>query len=81
MKRKKGSLEIKVQAKKKNLELERKSLENKIRVRKKELGREEIELEEKAKALEKFQKITLDRELKMKELEKKLAQFQTKPKP
>lgn len=75
LEREKGSLEDKVKERKEELEKERKGLAEKVEERKKELEKEEILLRERAEELEKFQKIALGREEKLKELERELEKI------
>lgn len=76
----KKSLEIRVEARKKELEDERRTLAQRIRNRKKELEGERKELEERMKELERFQKATSGRETKTEELEKELRILKEKNK-
>jgi len=73
-----ASLEARVESRKKELEKEREGLEERIKERKKELEKEEMVLREKGEELEKFQKIALGREEKLKELESELAKLKKK---
>jgi|GEM_PF-3325429 len=66
----KASLEIRVQARKRDIEAERKSLEIRVQEREKEIEEERLELEKRAKELERFQKAAGGREIKMSDLEK-----------
>ena len=72
------SLEGRVESRKKELEKERETLQERIEERKKKLEKEEFILRERAEELERFKKIALDREERMKELQKELALLQRK---
>ncbi len=76
-----ASLEKRVESRKKELEKERKGLEERIGERKKELENEELVLSERAEEMEKFQKIALGREEKLRELERELTKLKKKLKP
>lgn len=65
-------LEIKVKARTKELQEVNKNLETMILERTKELEQNKKDLEERVRELEKFHKLTIDRELKMIELKKQL---------
>jgi len=71
LKESKASLEIKVEARTKALEEERKNLEQKVEQR-------TAELQEKIDDLERFQKLTVGRELKMIELKKEIENLTEK---
>jgi hypothetical protein len=70
-----ASLEIRVEARKKDLEIEKESLGRRVRERKKELAKERETLEERIKELERFQRVAGGREMKIKELEKEIAKL------
>ena len=72
----KASLEIKVMAKTRALRELTENLEKIVQERTKELEKSKKELESKIKELEKIQKLTEGRELKMMELKKKIAQLE-----
>jgi methyl-accepting chemotaxis protein len=74
----KSSLEIRVMAKTKALRDLTENLEKLVKERTKELEESKKELERKIKELEKFQKLTEGRELKMMELKKKIAKLEEK---
>lgn len=74
-----ASLETRVEYRKKELEKERMGLRVKIEERKKELEKEEWILQERATELEKFQRIALGREKRLKELQKELNILKQKP--
>lgn len=73
-----SSLEIKVQARKRALALERKSLTDRVKERKEGLEEQRIELEKRARELEKFQKAASGREMKMSALKKEIEKFERK---
>ncbi|MFC1629984.1 hypothetical protein ACFL06_00415 [Patescibacteria group bacterium] len=75
----KASLEIKVEARKRDIELERKSLEKRVKERKEELEAQNQELEKKAVELEKFQKVAGGREERIAQLEKEIEKKPNKP--
>lgn len=69
-------LEERVEARKKELEGGRESLQERVEQREKELELEEIALQEKVADLEKFKKIAIGREEKLKELSRELERLQ-----
>jgi len=73
-------LEIRVKARTRQLQELAESLEQKVKERTKELQKAKEELEEKLKELEKFYKLTVKRELKMKELKEKIKELESKEK-
>jgi len=74
----KKSLEIRVEARKKELAEERQSLAKRVEQRRKELEQERGKLEERVKELERFQKVSAGREIKMEELEKEKERLKKK---
>ena len=72
----KASLELRVESRKKELEKEKKSLEERTEKRRKELQEKESKLQEHVDELEKFQKIAVGREEKLKELKRELSKLE-----
>ena len=73
------SLKIKVEARTGELQTERKSLEKKVKERTRQLESERKELDKKIAELEKFHKLAVGRELRMRELKKKIEGMKEKP--
>lgn len=71
----KASLEIRVGAKTKELWIERESLQEKVKERTRELEAERKELAKKIAELEKFHRVAVGRELKMRELKREIEKM------
>lgn len=78
LEREKGSLEIKIQAKREELEREKKGLEERVEGRKKELELENKRIGERIEELEGFRKVAIGREIKVKELKKEINELKEK---
>jgi len=71
----KMSLEIKIQARTRELFEERESLDEKVKERTRELERERKELAQRISELERFHKVAVGREIKMRELKKEIEEL------